>query len=102
MKRLLSASLALGLAACGAVGTPPPADPKVTAEIVNVCMGSGLFVAINSTLTSLVPVPGVAIAGSLVDAGVMQVCADPARFARDASTVIWLVKLLAAAIKSHQ
>jgi hypothetical protein len=80
----------------GCAGTTQPADPKVVAEIVQACTGSGLFVAVNSLATSAVPVPGLAIAGQLLDAGITQVCANPEMYAADVSTIEWLIKNLSA------
>lgn len=78
----------------------PPADaPAATAvaadveqKIVSACAFSGLFTLVNGTGTSLAPVPGVAVLGQLVDAGIDKVCGDPGLYAGDASTVAWLVK----------
>jgi hypothetical protein len=94
---LLAAAVVLSLMGC-AGGTVPtqPADPKVVAEIVQACTGSGLFVAVNSLATSAVPVPGLAIAGQLLDAGITQVCANPEMYAADVSTVEWVIKNLSA------
>jgi hypothetical protein len=94
---LLAAAVVLSctLAGCGAVPTQP-ADPKVVAEIVQACTGSRLFVAVNSLATSAVPVPGLAIAGQLLDAGITQVCANPEQYAADAAMIQWLVKNLSA------
>ena len=104
MRRISALVPLLALAGCTAappIGAlvPPAAQPAVAQSAAAVeqkfaalCVGSGLFVLVNGWATSSVPVPGLALAGQLVDAGVDKVCADPARFAADASTIEWLVK----------
>ncbi len=87
--RLLAGALALGLAACGAVPPQPP-DPAVAQRIATTCLGSGLFKTGIGLGFSLVPAG--ALPAQIIDAGVDQVCADPARFAGDIGTVEWLVK----------
>jgi hypothetical protein len=88
--------LALLLSGCGTPVPTQPADPKVVAEIVQACTGSGLFVAVNGLATSAVPVPGLAIAGQLVDAGITNICANPEQYAADAAMIAGLVKSLEA------
>ena len=85
----LAAALVLALAACGPM---QPADPAVTARIVAACLGSGLFKAVDGAVT--MAVPAAALPVMAVNAGVDIVCADPARFAADISTVEWVVKNL--------
>lgn len=94
-------ALAFSLLTSCAGGPPVPATAQAAVDaqaaviegrIARLCVGSGLFVMLNSAVTSAVPVPGLALAAQLVNAGVDRVCAAPAMFAHDASTVEWLIK----------
>ena len=89
MKRLHVFVIAAALAACGPM---QPADPAVTARIVAACTASGLFKAVDGAVT--MAVPAAALPVMVVNAGVDLVCADPARFAADISTVEWVVRNL--------
>jgi hypothetical protein len=85
----------LAFTRCGGI-VPQPADPAVTARIVAACTADGVFKSVGGRLVlSMVPVPGVATADQIVAAGVDRVCADPAAFSADLSTVEWVVKNLA-------
>jgi hypothetical protein len=55
-------------------------------------MQSGVFKAADGALSTFVPPAALPV--SLVNAGVDKVCADPTKFAGDATTVEWLVKNL--------
>ena len=82
------------LAGCGVVTIPDSAkvaDPIVKADIIAACKYSGFFKLANDGV-SLAPVPGLSIAVKLVNAGIDKVCANPERYAKDASTVEWLLK----------
>jgi hypothetical protein len=79
-------------------GPPPPPDPAVVARIVTACTGSGLFKLAGGALE--IAVPATALPVAVVNAGVDKVCADPARFAGDVSTVEWVVKNLRASVRS--
>jgi hypothetical protein len=84
------------LLAVGAVlqgcGPMRPADPAVTARIVAACTQSGLFKAVDGAVT--VALPAAALPVMVINAGVDIVCANPARFAADISTVEWVVRNL--------
>ena len=90
---ILGATLMLSACGTGLPGLPSDPEPneKVLAKIVSVCKYSGLFDTV-SGLAGLAPVPGVAMGVNLVNAGVDKVCGDPVRFAKDASTIEWLIK----------
>jgi hypothetical protein len=89
----------IGLAGCGAM---TPADQtrfgvdsvRIQAKIETLCLGSGLFKAADGAVAMFVPAANLPVA--LVNAGVDRVCAHPAAFAQDASTVEWLARNLAA------
>lgn len=100
--RAFVAGIFLGLlVSCG--GMPPivaqPADPAVAHRIVQACTASGLFKTVAGF--ALAAVPAGPLASSVIDAGVDRVCADPQRFAGDISTVEWVAKNLAAAVRSR-
>ncbi len=84
----------LALSGCASDIVSQPADPAVTARIVQACTASGLFKLADGLLLSAVP--GGPLAKGIIDAGVDIACADPARFAGDIGTVEWVVKNLAA------
>ncbi len=89
----LSPGFCLALAACGVA--MQPADPAITARIISACMADKVFVNIGGRLVlSMVPVPGVATADQILAAGVDRVCADPAAFSADISTVEWVARNL--------
>lgn len=90
--RIAPLLLALLLSACGTVPTQP-ADPAVVARIVQICLNSGLFKLAGDGISLI---PGAALPVQVIDAGIDKVCANPAAFAADVSTVQWLVKNLAA------
>jgi hypothetical protein len=79
-------------------GPPPPPDPAVVMRIVTACTGSGLFKLAGGALE--IAVPATALPVAVVNAGVDKVCADPARFAGDVSTVEWVVKNLRTSVRS--
>lgn len=96
-RALLSRAVALPmmiLAGCAGSTTAvvQPPDPAIVADITNVCLASGLFEIGDGVVATLVPVTALPIA--LVNAGVDKVCANPAAFASDISTVQWLVSNL--------
>jgi hypothetical protein len=96
MTRWAFALSALALASCSSLGSPPvQPDPNVMARIATACMGSGLFKVADGTLAAFVP--ATALPAALINAGVDQVCANPAQFAANVTTVEWLVRTLAAA-----
>jgi hypothetical protein len=84
----LSPSVFLLLAACGTA--MQPGDPAVTARIVAACTESGLFKIADGLAAAAVPAAALPVA--VVNAGVDRVCADPAAFSADISTVEWVVK----------
>ncbi len=96
----LAAALALALSGCAGSSAPPagPPDPATMAGIIRACTFSGLFKEIDQFGT-LAPVPGIGLAISLVNAGVDRVCANPAQYAADVTTVKWLVQQFSAAGK---
>ena len=100
MNRLLLAVAAvLPLVGCTTPVPTQPADPKVVAEIVGDCVGSGLFVQVNGEATGVataIPVVGLAIGilGQLVDLGITQVCANPAMYAGDLAAFRSLLALM--------
>lgn len=94
--RLVAAvALAAELAACSAVPAQPP-DPQVVADIVAACTVTGLFKPVVSAANGAIvaAVPAVALPVAVITAGVDKVCADPAKFASDLSTVAWVAKNL--------
>lgn len=98
MKRLATPLLSLALlSGCGAV-TMQPADPAVTARIAQACLASGLFKTGVGFGLSFAGPPG-EIANQVFSAGVDRVCANPEAFAADVSTVEWVAKNLAAAVR---
>jgi hypothetical protein len=100
MSRIVSGFAIIGIVAIGSIGLngcstltatiPSAPDPAVVSAISKVCMDSGLFKAVDGTLTIFVPVATLPVA--LINAGVDKVCASPIQFASDASTVAWLIK----------
>jgi hypothetical protein len=82
---------ALALAGCAV--QPQPGDPAVTARIVGACVNSGLFKIADGLVAAAVPAASLPIA--VVNAGVDRVCANPAVFSADLSTVEWVAKNLA-------
>jgi hypothetical protein len=85
------------LSACG--GVKDLADPgKTQADIVEACTASGLFKAVAGAATIAVPAATLPVA--VVNAGVDQVCGNPAGFAGDASTAYWVVKNTLAFVKT--
>jgi hypothetical protein len=100
MSRIGSGFAVIGIAVIGNIGLsgcasltaaiPSAPDPVVVAAIAKVCMDSGLFKAVDGTLTIFVPAATLPVA--LINAGVDKVCASPIQFASDASTVAWLIK----------
>lgn len=95
-KALISMLGAVALVGCTAVATQP-ADPAVTARIVSACTASGLFKAIDNALSAAVPVASLPV--MVINAGVDRVCANPAAFAADISTVEWVVKNLSGILR---
>ncbi len=89
MKLGTSCAALLMLAACAAVPMQPP-DPAVTQRIAEACLGSGLFKVGVGLGLSLIPAG--ALPAQVIEAGVDRVCADPAHFAGDISTVEWVVR----------
>ena len=79
------------LAACGTM--MQPADPKITADILAACTRSGWFKLADGLVAAAVPAASLPIA--VLNAGVDRVCADPAAFSADISTVEWVAKNLA-------
>ena len=80
------------LAACGTQMQPP--DPAITARIVAACTMSGLFKMVEGIAVAAMPIAVLPVA--VLNAGVDIVCADPARFSADLSTVEWVVRNLGA------
>lgn len=95
-KPLISMLGAVALAGCAGV-VAQPADPATTARIVTACTASGLFKAVDGTLSAAVPAAALPV--MVVNAGVDVVCRDPARFAGDISTVEWVVKNLSGVLR---
>lgn len=97
MIRILAVCAALGAAACSAL---PAADgsavatdaDRIEAQIAQACAASGLFKIVGGVASIAVPVAALPV--SVIQAGVDRVCADPARFARDAGTVSWVMRNL--------
>jgi hypothetical protein len=81
---------ALALAGCAV--QPQPGDPAVTARIAGACVDSGLFKIADGIVAAAVPAASLPIA--VVNAGVDRVCANPAAFSADLSTVEWVAKNL--------
>jgi mannose/fructose/N-acetylgalactosamine-specific phosphotransferase system component IIC len=93
MKRILMSCVALlSVAGCGALPAVQPADPAVAAKIAAACAASGWFKVVEGAVTIALPVA--ALPAAVLNAGVAIVCADPARFAADISTVEWVIKNL--------
>lgn len=67
------------------------ADPALVAKINYVCVYSGLFQFATTAAASIVPVPGAAMAASLVNSGAAAVCADPEKYAAEEATVVRLI-----------
>ncbi len=98
-RKFRAAVLAVSLSSCGGVPVQP-ADPVVVQRIVTACLASGLFKDASGFGLSAIPVPMVGeVLSRLLNAGVDRVCADPARFAGDISTVEWVVKNLSAVLR---
>ncbi len=97
-RKLLAASLAVALAGCSGIVTQP-ADPVMIARIVQACTASGLFKAVDGTLSAAVPAAALPV--MVLNAGIDVVCENPARFAADISTAEWVAKNLAAAVRSR-
>jgi hypothetical protein len=93
MKRLLIPAACLALAACADVTPDPATTARIQKDIVQACLSSGLFKMATGAVTMVVPAATLPI--DVLNAGVNVVCADPARFANDASTVEWVIKNLA-------
>ena len=91
MRKLILAG-ALALAACQGVTPDQATTARIQADIVKACLSSPLFKMATGTATMVVPAATLPVA--IINAGVDQVCADPARFANDASTVEWVFKNL--------
>lgn len=81
-----------GAALLSACAPMQPADPAVTARIVAACTASGLFKLVDGGVAAAVPAAALPV--MVVNAGVDVVCADPARFSADLSTVEWVVRNL--------
>lgn len=62
---------------------------RIEAKIVQACTSSGLFRAVGSVASVALPVAALPI--GVINAGVDQVCANPARYANDLSTVSWVI-----------
>lgn len=86
----LGLSIASALSGCG--GPPQPADPKVTADVIKACTGSGLFKMADGTAATLVPSLELPVA--LVNAGIDRICADPAAVAGDIALAQYWVRYL--------
>jgi len=101
MKHILSTAILCGaLVACQMpVPTNTQSDPAIVAKINYVCAYSGLFKFADTTAASVVPVPGVAMAASLVNSGVDQVCLHPDTVATDVAVVQSLIAQFKAAGK---
>jgi starvation-inducible outer membrane lipoprotein len=97
----IASCFALALAGCA--GAPQivqqPPNPKVTQDIANACLGSGLFKMAIGIGGRIALGPAGDLPVSVVSAGVDQVCADPATFAGDVSTAEWVVKNTGRALK---
>jgi hypothetical protein len=101
--------LALGLiAGCAGVAPPSPAELaredadtiRIAAKIRHACLGSGLFKLADGAVAAAVPAAELPVA--LTNAGVDLVCANPERFAREASTIEWLGRELKAKIAEER
>ncbi len=92
MKKIASLITIILLTSCSNAQFQP-ANPDVVARIVSACTQSGLFKAVDGTLSAAVPAAALPI--MLVNAGVDKVCSNPTLFASDISTVEWVVKNLA-------
>lgn len=79
MKRFLMTWLLVGLSACA---TTPE---TVEAKIVKTCTYSGFFAAAGTGAVLVVPMAALPV--SLLHAGVVTICADPAAYAHDAAAV---------------
>ncbi len=88
MNRILAVALLVALAGCAGI-VQQPADPAVTARIVAACTQSGMFKMASGLALSAVPAGP--LASAVINAGVDRVCADPASFSADISTVEWVV-----------
>lgn len=90
---LVAGAALLGLAACQ--NAPPSntaaTDPAIVAKINYVCAYSGLFKFANSAATSVVPVPGAALAGDAVNAAVTEACLHPEVVAKADADVVALI-----------
>ena len=92
LKKLMIATLTVGLAGCGVV-PPQPANPQVVSAIVGACTADGVFKAVGGRLV-LQALPYVGLADSILAVGVDRVCSDPERYATDASTALWVTRNL--------
>lgn len=100
--RKLGFLMLLALGGCGsvvtAIATASP-DPTVVAKINYVCAYSGLFKFADTAAASVVPVPGAAMAASLINARVDETCLHPENAARDIAVVENLIGTFKAAGK---
>lgn len=90
----LALVVGLSLGACSVLPNIPAQEPnpQVVADITKACTMSGLFKLGTGIVASAVPAG--ALPAQVIDAGVDKVCADPTAFAKDVSTVEWVVKNL--------
>ncbi len=95
-RKIAAVALSIALSSCSAVQVQP-ADPAMVARIVSACTASGLFKAVDGTLSAAVP--AMALPAMVINAGIDIVCRDPARFAADLSTAEWVAKNLAAIMR---
>jgi hypothetical protein len=73
---------------------------RIEHKIAAACLGSGLFKMADGAVAAALPAAEIPVV--LVNAGVDLVCADPARFAGDVSTIEWLGRHLREAIAKHR
>lgn len=97
MIRIAAVGLVLALASCSSLpATNAPAvnarAGTIQAGIVQACVASGMFRMADTVVMIAVPISALPLA--VINAGVDRVCADPARYARDAATVEWVVRNL--------
>ena len=97
-QHIAAAAFGLPLLLAGCLSaTPAKNEARIEGEIVGACLASPLFKIANGAIAAAVPAATLPI--DLVNAGIAIVCANPARFAHDASTVEWVVKTLKGRIR---
>lgn len=105
MRIIIACAGLLALAACSALPAPDAATTdadaaRIEAAIVKACTADGMFrPAVRAGVTIAVPAGTVPL--SVAEAGVDIVCANPARYARDAGSAIWVARNLADIVKAR-